>query len=86
MFQYFFHPRAEKELAQLPIREQERIVAKIKELCKLSHPLQHRKVKKLKGREFEEFRLRVGDYRVKFILVNVRTIKIIHIQHRQIGY
>ena len=86
MLTYFFHPTAEKELVRLPIKEQVRIITKIKEVCQLNHPLQHRKVKKLKGRRFEEFRLRVGNYRIKFIFIRPNIIKIIHIQHRQVGY
>jgi len=86
MLDYFFHPSAEKELARLPIKEQSRIVAKIKEVCQFNHPLQHRKVIKLEGREFEEFRLRVGDYRVKFIFRRPGAIFITHIHHRQVGY
>ncbi len=86
MLTYFFHPAAEKELVHLPIKEQVRIIDKIKEICQLNHPLQYRKVKKLKGRRFEEFRLRVGNYRIKFIFILPNIIKIIHIQHRQVGY
>ena len=86
MLNYFFHPTAEKELAHLPIKEQPRIVAKIKEVCQCNHPLQHRKVIKLEGRELEEFRLRVGDYRVKFIFRKPGSIFVTHIQHRKAGY
>ena len=86
MLNYFFHPVAEKELARLPLEIQKQIVAKIKELCQFNHPLQHRKVIKLRGRKTEDFRLRSGDYRIKFTLVNRSTIKITHIQHRQVGY
>ena len=86
MLTYFFHPRAEKEIERIPLKDHQRIIAKIKELCRLNHPLQHPKVKKLRGRRFDEFRLRVGDYRIKFFLVASNIIKITHIQHRQVGY
>lgn len=85
MLKYSFHPTAEKELSRLPIKIQEQITVKLKELCQFSHPLQYRKVIKLKGGRFEQFRMRVGDYRIKFILRN-SIIKIIHVQHRQVGY
>jgi len=86
MLTYFLHPVAEKELHRLPLKVHQQIITKIKELCRLNHPLQHPKVKKLRGRKFEEFRLRSGDYRIKFILAASDTIKIIHIQHRGVGY
>ena len=85
MLKYSFHPTAEKELSRLPIRIQEQVIAKLKEVCQLNHPLQHRNVIKLGTRKDGDFRMRVGNYRVKFILEN-STIKITHIQHRQVGY
>jgi mRNA-degrading endonuclease RelE of RelBE toxin-antitoxin system len=86
MLEYFFHPAAEKELHRLPLKIHRQIIEKIKELCRFNHPLQHPKVKKLKGRKFEEYRLRVGDYRVKFIFIKPNIIKITHVQHRGVGY
>ena len=80
------HPQAKKELLQIPKKFRLQIVKRIDELEKLTHPLQHPRVKKLLGRNFEEFRLRSGDYRIKFILIKADTIKITHIQHRRIGY
>ena len=80
------HPQAKKELLRIPKKFRLQIVKRIDELEKLTHPLQHPRVKKLVGRKFEEFRLRSGDYRIKFIFIKPDTIKIIHIQHRKIGY
>lgn len=85
MLAYSFHPTAEKELARLPLKEQGRILAEMKALCQLNHPLQHHKVIKLEGAD-NEFRLRVGDYRVKFTLRDKTFIFVTHIQHRQAGY
>ena len=79
-------PRAQKELLRIPKKFRLQIIKRIDELKRLNYPLQHHKVKKLRGRKFEEFRLRVDDYRVKFILADSNTIKIIHIQHRQAEY
>ena len=86
MLKIIIHPRAKKELLKIPKSIRLKIVERIDELEKLNHPLQHPRVKKLRGRKIEEFRLRVRDYRIKFILAGPQTIKIIHIQHRQIGY
>jgi len=80
------HPKAKRELLRIPKKFRLQIIKRIDELEKLNHPLQHPKVKKLRGRKFEEFRLRSGDYRIKFIFSEPDTIKIIHIQHRKIGY
>jgi len=80
------HPRAKRELLRIPKKFRLQIVKRIDELEKLTHPLQHPRVKKLLGRKFEEFRLRSGDYRIKFIFVEPNTIKITRIQHRQVGY
>jgi len=51
MLTYFFHPKAEKELARLPFKIQEQVIVEIKELCQFNHPLQHRKVIKLRGKK-----------------------------------
>jgi len=85
MLKYSFHPTAEKELSRLPVKIQKQIIAKLKELCRFNHPLQYHKIIKLKGKKFEQFRMRVGDYRIKFILRN-SILKITHVQHRQVGY
>lgn len=86
MLQVVFHPTVAKELLKIPKQFRLQIVDKIKELELLNHPLQHQKVIKLKGYKTEDFRLRVGDYRVKFTLSDSFIIFITHIQHRQIGY
>ncbi|TSC78200.1 MAG: hypothetical protein G01um101429_888 [Parcubacteria group bacterium Gr01-1014_29] len=85
MLTYFFHPTAEKEIARLPLKEQGRIFVQMRALCQLTHPLQHRNVIKLEGGE-NEFRLRVGNYRVKFTLRNKSSILVTHVEHRQVGY
>jgi mRNA interferase RelE/StbE len=41
-------------------------------------------VKRLKGKE--EFRLRVGDYRVRFERLGDGTLKILHVKHRRDAY
>jgi len=86
MLKCLFHPKAEKELTRLPNKIQEQIKTKIKQVSQFSHPLQHPKVRKLRGKRQEEFRMKSGHYRIIFVLINSKTIKIIHIQHRQVGY
>lgn len=86
MLTYLLHPTAEKELEHIPFKEQERIVTKLKELTLLNHPLLHPQVIKLQGGKEERFRLRVGDYRVKFTFRKPNLLLLTRVQHRQAGY
>jgi len=86
MLQISFHPKSAKELLKISKKIRLQILDKIAELEKLNHPLQHQKVKKLRARRTEDFRLRIGNYRIKFTLESPNIIKITHIQHRGIGY
>ena len=86
MLRIEFHPTAQKELLKIPKKFRLQIIKRIEELERLNHPLQHPKVRKLRNGKFEQFRLRSGNYRIKFILANSHTIKIAHVQHRQVGY
>ncbi len=85
MLKVFLHPEANKEIKKIPKAYRSRILERLGELEKLSHPLQHPKIIKLSGAE-NNFRLRVGDYRIKFTLRDSDTVLITHIQHRQVGY
>ena len=85
MLKISFHKKTSKELLKIPKEIRLLILERITELEKLNHPLQYQNVIKLKGRKNEEFRLRVGNYRIKFSLRN-SDIFITHIQHRQCGY
>ncbi|MDP3741262.1 MAG: type II toxin-antitoxin system RelE/ParE family toxin [bacterium] len=85
MFSYVLHPAARKELGRFPFEIQKQIVKKIAALCQLDHPILSPNVIKLKGRE-DSYRLRVGDYRVKFILRKPNLLLIIAVDHRQVGY
>jgi len=78
------HPRAGKELLDIPKKPRFSIIAEIDALKKLSHPQQHRNVIKLEGRE-NRYRLRVGNYRVKMELRG-NLLSIYEIKHRQAGY
>lgn len=86
MFEYLVHPAAEKELIRFPLEVQKHITEEIKEICKLSHPMHSRNVKKLKGYREPTFRLRVGDYRAKFVIRKPSLLYIIDIDNRQAGY
>ncbi|OIO45160.1 hypothetical protein COX24_02805 [bacterium (Candidatus Gribaldobacteria) CG23_combo_of_CG06-09_8_20_14_all_37_87_8] len=87
MLKVVFHPKASKELLKIPQLFRFQIINKIGELEPLEHPLFHRNIIKLKGTNQENFRLRVGDYRVKFSFdQRASLIFITHIQHRQVGY
>lgn len=86
MLQIVFHPTAEKEFLKIPRKIRLRILKAVEKLEKLAHPLQHQGVIKLSSRRTEDFRLRVGDYRIKFTLRNSQTILVTHVQHRQVGY
>ena len=86
MFGYLFHPTVEKELARFPLPEQERIIKRIREMCKRPHPLDFPKGKKLKGYKELMYRLRVGNYRIKFVVRKPSLIYIIESEHRQAEY
>ena len=74
-------------LFQRSLKDHERVVARLKELSTLTHPLQHPHVIKLEGgKKGERFRLRVGDYRVKFTFHKPSLLLVTRIQHRQAGY
>lgn len=79
------HPRAEKSLLRFPKKARIAIEHEIIVLSQCSHPLQHRHVIKLGGAE-DRYRLRVGDYRVKFIVRESSLVFIIDAEHRQAGY
>ena len=71
--------RAQKELAQLPKQEFERIKESIGNLSQDPRP---QGCKKLTGRE--GWRIRVGDYRVIYEIDDTQqTLTILHIGHRR---
>ena len=77
---------ADKELGHIPREYRNAILDQIKELEQINHPLQHRRVIKLRGRKTKDFRLRVGDYRIEFTLREPNTILLTRVKHRQVGY
>ena len=74
--------RAQKELAQLPKQEYDRIKEAIENLSKDPRP---QGCKKLTGRE--GWRIRVGDYRVNYEIEDTQQkLTILHIGHRRDVY
>jgi len=74
--------RAQKELAQLPKQEYERIKEAVENL---SHGPRPQGCKKLTGRE--GWRIRVGEYRVIYEIDDVQQrLTILHIGHRRDVY
>ena len=82
-----FHPRAEKELLKIPKEFRLNILDQLTKLEPLSHPLQHRNVRKLRDCPGgAEYRLRKGTYRAKFAFLKPGTVWVLHVEHRQAGY
>ncbi len=75
--------RAEKDLKKLDQTLFAEIVAKIKGLAGKPHP---KSSKKIRGSQ-NDWRLRVGDYRVLYEIDNkTKTIKIMRVKHRREAY
>jgi mRNA interferase RelE/StbE len=75
-------PRAQKELARLPIETYERLRNAIRSLAEEPRPLGCRK---LSGRQ--GWRIRVGDFRVIFEIEDaVKTVTVLHVGHRRDVY
>ena len=80
----FVEARANKQLKKTPKRDQERIIEVLQLLEKegLSARLDF---KKLQGYQ-RHFRIRLGDYRIRFELSNDQTIVVYSISHREKAY
>ncbi len=73
---------AEKEMDRLPVTVHARLSKRILSLEENPHP---RGVKKLSGRE--EYRLRVGDYRILYVIDHGNhTVTIVAVGHRREVY
>lgn len=81
-FKVFVESKAAKQVEKLPEDVRKRIVEALKELEKgFSARLD---IKKLKGAR-NHYRIRVGDYRVLFVL-NLETVYVFDISHRKNVY
>ena len=85
MLAVLLHPKAQKELDALSIKFRRQVTEQLRALEKLEHPLQHSRVIKLQGGDGRDYRLRVGDYRIKFTL-RAKDVLVTHIHDRKIGY
>lgn len=81
-YQIFLKKSAEKELASLPDKIHDRIVAGIISLA--DHP-RPKKARKLQGRE--GYRIRIGDYRILYTIEDkVQKVEVFSIAHRRDVY
>lgn len=85
MLEINFHPDSRKYILRIEKKLRLKILNKIAELAELNHPLDHIQVIKLSGRRSDDYRLRIGSYRVKFTLRR-GMIFVTDIDHRQAGY
>lgn len=76
-----FSPRALADIDKYPPYIALRIVKKIKELGKDPHP-RGDTIKRIVGSRYPLLRLRVGDYRVIFLLERV-TVVVLRVIHRK---
>lgn len=78
-----FDRKARKALSTFPRTTQERIVSALAQLARDPHWA--RQVKQLSGRD--EFRLRVGDYRVLYTLEeDLLIVHVVDVAHRREAY
>lgn len=76
-----FDRRVKKDFKSVPTQDIERIKAAISDLSSNPRPLG---CKKLKGKNYDYFRIRVGDYRVVYIIEDqVLLIIIVRVGHRK---
>lgn len=81
-YQVLLKRSAEKELSRLPVVIHDRIVAQLIALQDNPRPA---RVRKLRGRE--GYRLRVGDYRVLFVINDTdQQIDVFSVAHRREVY
>ncbi len=85
MLPVFLHPSARKALAWIPKKDHNRILDQLGALETCAHPLEHRRVIKLSARKTDDYRLRVGDWRIEFTL-RTKNIFVTEIKNRQVGY
>ena len=82
-YKVFLESRADKQLRKLPLEDRERVLARIQKLKEGLLP--ELDVKKLKGYK-DQYRLRVGEFRVLFELQPERTIIVYAVLPRKKAY
>lgn len=84
MYTVEYTRQATKEFVKLPSKVQVQIEKKVGDLA--SNPFASSQVKALKGEE-DTYRLRVGDYRVVYVLLQKRlVIIVVRVAHRKEAY
>jgi len=80
----FLEAKAQKQLKKVPVRDQARLIEVLNTLEKegLSARLD---IKMLRGYQ-RHFRIRLGDYRIRFELSADQTILVYSISHREKAY
>ena len=82
MYQIYFERTAEKKLLSLPKEIRTRIVVKITDLASNPRPKGC-----IKLTNFEDYRIRIGDYRVIYTIDDdLLTIVVIKVDHRKQVY
>jgi mRNA interferase RelE/StbE len=81
MRRVLFRPQAAKDLERLPNRDRDQLEAAIERFAQGGSG----DVKMLAG-EGRQLRLRVGDWRVRFVYEKPNIIRILHIRHRREAY
>ena len=81
MRRVLFRPQAAKDLERLPNRDRDQLEAAIERFAQGGSG----DVKMLTG-EGRQLRLRVGDWRVRFVYEKPNIIRILHIRHRREAY
>ena len=81
MKRVFFRPQAVRELQRLEKRDRELIEQAIERFAEKGIG----DVKMLAGAE-RQYRLRAGDWRVRFLVEHADSIRILHIRHRREAY
>jgi mRNA interferase RelE/StbE len=76
-----FRPQAAKDLERLPNRDRDQVEAAIERFAQAGSG----DVKMLAG-EGRQLRLRVGNWRVRFVYEKPDIIRILHIRHRREAY
>jgi len=80
MYQLLYHPRVERQLKKLTLKEREKVIAKIDQLTQ--DPFAQLDIKKL-ANTTSSYRLRIGEIRVLYELdQDTQTLTIVEVGYR----
>ena len=83
MFEIEFENQPEKFLDKVDFKLKKRLIDKIEKLSENAVPCDARVVI---GRKYKTFRIRVGDYRILYLILNKSVILIVKIEKRSRVY